>query len=151
MPVRSRSTPKLILGRNTHDFDMTERVKAFEYDIDIVLLALLFRNLKDRLEAPVGLSNPLQIRNDSQSALACRKLEKPTHLDVPLVQALAVIRNLVPLHQLDMNPSGELVNRVPFFLLLGDRTGLGTVWYPGRCELGIRPVGGYGSRGLHFV
>lgn len=130
---------------------MTKCVESLKYDINIVLLALLFGDLKVRLEAPVGLSNPLQIRNDSQSALACRKLEKPTHLDVPLVQALAVIRNLVPLHQLDMNPSGELVNRVPFFLLLSDRTRLGTVWYPGGCELGIRPVGGYGSRGLHFV
>jgi hypothetical protein len=55
---------------------MTERVETFEYDIDIVLLALLFRNLKDRLEAPVGLSNPLQIRNDSQSGLACRRLPR---------------------------------------------------------------------------
>jgi hypothetical protein len=130
---------------------MTERVETFEYDIDVVLLALLFGDLEVRFEAPVGLSNPLKIRNDSQSALACRKLEKPTHLDVPLVQALAVIGNLFPLHQLDVNPSRELVNRVPFLFLLGDRTGLGTVWYPGRCELGIRPVGGYGSRGLHFV
>lgn len=130
---------------------MTERIETFEYDIDVVLLALLFRNLKDRLEAPVGLSNPLQIRNNSRSGPAFCKLVKRTHLDVPLVQALAVVGNLFPLHQLDMNPSGELVNRVPFLFLLSDRTRLGTVWYPGGCELGIRPVGGYGSRGLHFV
>lgn len=53
---------------------MTERVEAFEYDIDIVLLALLLSDLEDRLEAPVGLSDPLQIRNGSRLELACRRL-----------------------------------------------------------------------------
>lgn len=130
---------------------MTKCVETFEYDINIVLLALLFGDLEVRFEAPIGLSDPLHTRNGSRSEPAFYKLVKPTHLDVPLVQALAVIRNLVPLHQLDMNPSGELVHGVPFLFLLSDRTRLGTVRYPGGCKLGIRPVDGYGSRGLHFV
>ena len=75
--------------------------------------------------------------------------EKWSYLDIPFVQAFTVIRNYLPLHQLDVDTRRESVNRMPFFLLLLDSACLGSIRNPCGCQTSVGPVVRDGGCAFH--